>query len=417
MLKFHVDELTRRGIEAIRAGNTTAGRGLLKQAVEAEPGNALAWHWLASVGVDEAEQRRCLLRVLEINPDHPFALRDLAALDQRRARQAGKPTTTTFTRPSSPSAVKLDNAQGVANEVARYKRKPASIIGAAPAQAIDIVDAGAPVSARDGAQNDDKSLNTDGTGAATPGAPTPATPETRADAVAAAVSPSPSVTEILASIRSGRPPGASGRVTRTAVEGGETAAGAHEEVPLGPPLTADDAVALVDKEQHVQATAPAAPIAGTRKRNLAILGLLCLALALGMGTRHIVHSRTNAAGSGPVVVTGALAPKGAATTIRTAYGAFSVPGTAYLNNRVGPAVGEGSVIPIQRTPFGSSRRATCTLPNGAAVLLLDMRTAEDGSRAFAVQHRECAGWVAESFLNPTPLGLPPAPTHDTVGWN
>jgi hypothetical protein len=90
-------------------------------------------------------------------------------------------------------------------------------------------------------------------------------------------------------------------------------------------------------------------------------------------------------------------------TVHTGSGDFAIPGTAYLMNRPSTTGVDGSVVPISSEPFGSSSSASCTLPPGAAVLLLDSRAAEDGSQAFQVQNRECSGWVAEDLLNTTPI--------------
>lgn len=81
MLKLEMDQLTRQGIDAVRLGNIAAGEGLLQQAVAHDPNNALAWHWLASIAPNAAEKRRRLERVLEIDPQHAFARRDLAELE------------------------------------------------------------------------------------------------------------------------------------------------------------------------------------------------------------------------------------------------------------------------------------------------------------------------------------------------
>ncbi len=80
-MKVNMDQLTRQGIDAVRHGQTAEGRGYLEQAVKADPKNAIAELWLASIASDDTEHRRHLERVLELDPSHPFALRDLAELN------------------------------------------------------------------------------------------------------------------------------------------------------------------------------------------------------------------------------------------------------------------------------------------------------------------------------------------------
>src|SRR5919199_1385413 len=103
MLKLHLDNLTRHGIDAVRSGNTSAGRGLLEQAVKEEPNNVLAWHWLASIAPDAAERKRYLERVLEIDPKNTFALRDLAELNAHRGLPTHTPSVTTSGQPAQSS--------------------------------------------------------------------------------------------------------------------------------------------------------------------------------------------------------------------------------------------------------------------------------------------------------------------------
>ena len=70
--------LLRDGIAAARAGDKTRTRSLLRQVTELEPGNELAWLWLASTADDPRETLGCIRQVLEINPTNEYAASGLA---------------------------------------------------------------------------------------------------------------------------------------------------------------------------------------------------------------------------------------------------------------------------------------------------------------------------------------------------
>jgi micrococcal nuclease len=69
-----------QAITAIRAGDKKTGRALLADIIQADWDNEMAWLWLSSVVETDDERRRCLKRVLEINPDNQAAQRGLALL-------------------------------------------------------------------------------------------------------------------------------------------------------------------------------------------------------------------------------------------------------------------------------------------------------------------------------------------------
>ena len=69
-----------QAIAAIRAGDKKTGRALLADIIQADWDNETAWLWLSSVVETDDERRRCLKRVLEINPDNQAAQRGLALL-------------------------------------------------------------------------------------------------------------------------------------------------------------------------------------------------------------------------------------------------------------------------------------------------------------------------------------------------
>lgn len=69
------------GIEAARLGDKPAARRLLRQVVDAEPNNEIAWMWLASVAESLQERRMCLERVVRLNPKNARAREALQQLD------------------------------------------------------------------------------------------------------------------------------------------------------------------------------------------------------------------------------------------------------------------------------------------------------------------------------------------------
>ena len=68
------------GIEAARRGDKSAAQLLLRQVVEAQPDNELAWMWLASAVDNIAERRECLEQALRINPENSRAREALGRL-------------------------------------------------------------------------------------------------------------------------------------------------------------------------------------------------------------------------------------------------------------------------------------------------------------------------------------------------
>lgn len=75
-----VDDLLQQGIAALKAGHKPAARALLARALRRDGQNETAWLWLSGAVETDEERRRCLLRVLEINPDNELARRGLEAL-------------------------------------------------------------------------------------------------------------------------------------------------------------------------------------------------------------------------------------------------------------------------------------------------------------------------------------------------
>ena len=78
------DALRDEGIAAAKAGSRRRARRLLESSLELAEHKEDSWLWLAAVAETKEERRRCLLRVLAIDPRHRHAL---ALLDLPELRQ------------------------------------------------------------------------------------------------------------------------------------------------------------------------------------------------------------------------------------------------------------------------------------------------------------------------------------------
>lgn len=70
----------KEAINAIKAGDKHTGQKLLKELLQENPENETAWLWLAAAVNDPTQKKKCLQRVLKINPDHATAKRGLRQL-------------------------------------------------------------------------------------------------------------------------------------------------------------------------------------------------------------------------------------------------------------------------------------------------------------------------------------------------
>jgi twitching motility two-component system response regulator PilG len=84
------DVLLAQGIERAKAGKKTSSRELLEEARALDESREEVWLWLAAVAPTVAERRRCLERVLALNPNHRHALA-LLELPALRAEPAPQP--------------------------------------------------------------------------------------------------------------------------------------------------------------------------------------------------------------------------------------------------------------------------------------------------------------------------------------
>jgi hypothetical protein len=74
------DDLLNQGIAALKAGRRGDARTLLARLLQRDGQNEAAWLWLSGAVDTDEERRRCLERVLEINPHNHLAKRGLEAL-------------------------------------------------------------------------------------------------------------------------------------------------------------------------------------------------------------------------------------------------------------------------------------------------------------------------------------------------
>ena len=80
-----MNELTQKGINALKAGDRATARRLLAAAVKQDPNDAQAWLWLTGALDKDDERIACLRQVLRIDPTNPAAARGLAQILERRA--------------------------------------------------------------------------------------------------------------------------------------------------------------------------------------------------------------------------------------------------------------------------------------------------------------------------------------------
>jgi hypothetical protein len=78
-----LSDLVERGIDAVRSGDRLTARGLLVRAVLADPGDERAWVWLSAAVDSDEERLACLVKVLEIDPNHEAARRGAALLRKK----------------------------------------------------------------------------------------------------------------------------------------------------------------------------------------------------------------------------------------------------------------------------------------------------------------------------------------------
>src|SRR4051794_17202992 len=75
-----VAALRSQGISALKAGDMARARELLAQAIQRNPRDELSWLWLSGAVDTDYDRRRCLERVLVLNPQNQAARQGLAQL-------------------------------------------------------------------------------------------------------------------------------------------------------------------------------------------------------------------------------------------------------------------------------------------------------------------------------------------------
>ena len=73
MRRAEITEKLQQAIALAQAGQRSDARRLLEEVVAADPQQALAWMWLATVADDRDERVRCLTRTLELEPGNRAA--------------------------------------------------------------------------------------------------------------------------------------------------------------------------------------------------------------------------------------------------------------------------------------------------------------------------------------------------------
>ena len=79
-------------IKAIKAGDLIKGQQLLRQYVHTNPKDEVAWMWLAAAIEHPSKKKKCLQRVLEINPNNLTAKRGVAELKTVEEKKVAMPT-------------------------------------------------------------------------------------------------------------------------------------------------------------------------------------------------------------------------------------------------------------------------------------------------------------------------------------
>src|SRR5262245_55941443 len=92
-----------QAIAAIKAGDKVAGKRLLLEVLKTDRRNEQAWLWLSQVVSSPAEKIQCLQNVLKLNPDHPAAIRGLAALQAGQNVPSSTPQAETPAVPPEPA--------------------------------------------------------------------------------------------------------------------------------------------------------------------------------------------------------------------------------------------------------------------------------------------------------------------------
>ena len=129
-----MDELLREGIAATKSGQRERAYDLLRQVVEADEENILAWLWLSGVADSLDDQEICLENVLALDPTNATAREGLAWVREKKEAAASTsgerapaptPTQETSSTEPTPARIPVSPAAAVLREDFA-RRQPAS---------------------------------------------------------------------------------------------------------------------------------------------------------------------------------------------------------------------------------------------------------------------------------------------------
>jgi tetratricopeptide (TPR) repeat protein len=83
-----VNQLLKKGIQALKAGQREEARALLMQVIEVDEESERAWLWLSGTVDSDEERRICLENVLTLNPENKVAQKGLAKLNAAPIEEA-----------------------------------------------------------------------------------------------------------------------------------------------------------------------------------------------------------------------------------------------------------------------------------------------------------------------------------------
>lgn len=83
-----MNDLTQRGIDALKTGDRAGARRLLIEAIQQDKHDIQAWLWLSGAVDSSAEREQCLNMVLKIEPGNPAALRGLEKITRPQPQPA-----------------------------------------------------------------------------------------------------------------------------------------------------------------------------------------------------------------------------------------------------------------------------------------------------------------------------------------
>lgn len=145
-----MNELTQRGIAAMKSGDRAAARQLLTAAIKQDAGDIQAWLWLTGALDKDEERIACLQQVLKLDPSNQVAARGLAQIMERRAGQQAQsaqlaetppPTRQEEPKPASPAPVIATPVAVEPSPALTPPTEAAAAVGPSPAAASSVPEA------------------------------------------------------------------------------------------------------------------------------------------------------------------------------------------------------------------------------------------------------------------------------------